>query len=243
MLLRRVIQHVSAQNWTTVAIDFAIVVIGVFIGIQVSNWNSRAAESRLTERQLEALTEELVENRSRLTQFQDLLLERVEAVNEIRSSLQRFPAAVELPELDKMLLLAVSVPEYRPELIAFQELGASGGLRKLAGTKLRAQISAWESGVRRIARLDRDALSHRDGMILPYMLSAVSIGSMASANPKTLELGLAPSQFRTEPGELAVNREFDNALSMRFIILTEELGASDQLREQTDRLIRKLQDR
>lgn len=39
MLLRRVIDHVKAQNWVAVAIDFVIVVVGVFIGIQVANWN------------------------------------------------------------------------------------------------------------------------------------------------------------------------------------------------------------
>lgn len=39
MLLRRIIEHVKAQNWTAIAIDFVIVVVGVFIGIQVSNWN------------------------------------------------------------------------------------------------------------------------------------------------------------------------------------------------------------
>lgn len=40
MFLRRITQHVSQQNWTAVAIDFVIVVVGVFIGIQVSNWSA-----------------------------------------------------------------------------------------------------------------------------------------------------------------------------------------------------------
>jgi hypothetical protein len=40
MILRRVIEHVKAQNWFAVAIDFVIVVVGVVIGIQVSNWNA-----------------------------------------------------------------------------------------------------------------------------------------------------------------------------------------------------------
>ncbi len=39
MLLRRVIEHVKTQNWTAVALDFVIVVVGVFIGIQAANWN------------------------------------------------------------------------------------------------------------------------------------------------------------------------------------------------------------
>ena len=39
MLLRRISKHVKQQNWFAVGIDFVIVVIGVFIGIQVANWN------------------------------------------------------------------------------------------------------------------------------------------------------------------------------------------------------------
>jgi hypothetical protein len=39
MILRRVIQHVRKQEWTAIAIDFVIVVFGVFMGIQVANWN------------------------------------------------------------------------------------------------------------------------------------------------------------------------------------------------------------
>lgn len=54
MLLRRVIEHVKTQNWTAVCLDFLIVVVGVFIGIQVANWNAerlnRQEESVLIER-------------------------------------------------------------------------------------------------------------------------------------------------------------------------------------------------
>jgi hypothetical protein len=47
MLLRRVIEHVRKQEWTAIGIDFVIVVVGVFVGIQVANWNeARADEAR-----------------------------------------------------------------------------------------------------------------------------------------------------------------------------------------------------
>jgi hypothetical protein len=39
MLLRRVTLHVRDQNWTAVVIDFVIVVVGVFVGLQVQDWN------------------------------------------------------------------------------------------------------------------------------------------------------------------------------------------------------------
>jgi hypothetical protein len=40
MILRRVIEHFRKQQWTAITFDFVIVVLGVFVGIQVSNWNA-----------------------------------------------------------------------------------------------------------------------------------------------------------------------------------------------------------
>jgi hypothetical protein len=48
MILRRVIGHFRKQEWTAIALDFVIVVLGVFVGIQVSNWNA-ARELRASE--------------------------------------------------------------------------------------------------------------------------------------------------------------------------------------------------
>jgi hypothetical protein len=39
MLLRRVMRHVKAQDWFAVGVDFFIVVLGVFVGLQVQDWN------------------------------------------------------------------------------------------------------------------------------------------------------------------------------------------------------------
>ncbi len=39
MILRRVIKHFRNQEWTAIFLDFIIVVVGVFVGLQVANWN------------------------------------------------------------------------------------------------------------------------------------------------------------------------------------------------------------
>jgi len=39
MILRRLTANLRVQNWTAIAIEFLIVVVGVFVGIQASNWN------------------------------------------------------------------------------------------------------------------------------------------------------------------------------------------------------------
>ena len=59
MILRRVIEHVRKQEWTAIWIDLAIVVVGVFIGIQVSNWNAERSERVLEARYLGSLAEDI----------------------------------------------------------------------------------------------------------------------------------------------------------------------------------------
>jgi hypothetical protein len=43
MILRRLTRHVCERNWTAVALDFLIVMVGVFVCLQVANWNGRIA--------------------------------------------------------------------------------------------------------------------------------------------------------------------------------------------------------
>ena len=39
MILKRLRNEAGRQNWFGVVVDLAILVLGVFLGIQVSNWN------------------------------------------------------------------------------------------------------------------------------------------------------------------------------------------------------------
>jgi len=50
MIARRVIQQIKQQHWTGVFIELLIVVLGVFIGLQVDNWN-QARQDRALEKQ------------------------------------------------------------------------------------------------------------------------------------------------------------------------------------------------
>ena len=41
MILRRFSHALRNQNWTEIAIEFVLLVLGVFLGIQVANWNAK----------------------------------------------------------------------------------------------------------------------------------------------------------------------------------------------------------
>lgn len=59
MIFKRLYANLRAQNWVAIGIEFAIVVAGVFVGTQVSNWNQARLEKAATERMLDQLVPEL----------------------------------------------------------------------------------------------------------------------------------------------------------------------------------------
>ncbi|MBT8473784.1 MAG: hypothetical protein HKN14_11635 [Marinicaulis sp.] len=62
MLLRRITEHVKAQNWFAVILDFFIVVAGILIAFQVNAWSDRRADKRSLNAALERLHDEIQAN-------------------------------------------------------------------------------------------------------------------------------------------------------------------------------------
>jgi hypothetical protein len=61
MILRRLSQSLKEQNWTAIWIEFVLLVAGVFLGIQVANWNAERERNKQSEEFTERLKADLRE--------------------------------------------------------------------------------------------------------------------------------------------------------------------------------------
>lgn len=59
MVIRRIREHVATHDWFAVAVDVGIVVLGVFLGTQVSNWNANRLDRERADNFRARLIEEL----------------------------------------------------------------------------------------------------------------------------------------------------------------------------------------
>jgi hypothetical protein len=59
MIFKRAVANLRAQNWLAITIELAIVIIGVFVGTQVANWNEQRIEDLETRRLLTQLKPEV----------------------------------------------------------------------------------------------------------------------------------------------------------------------------------------
>ena len=145
MLLRRITEHVKAQNWTAVALDFIIVVVGVFMGIQLGNWNDTRSERFDTAVALERLHEDfdliLGQTERSLTRHEGFIKATARVLNGARTG-----DYVEESLLDDLQRIAdFSVPS--GPSATYAELVASGRLKLIDNEELRRSLKSYDDYV------------------------------------------------------------------------------------------------
>jgi len=145
MILRRVTEHVKAQNWFAVGIDFIIVVVGVFIGIQVANWNGERLDRIEASQVLDRLEEEFQMHLKRTDRSLERHRESLAAAARLIHGIRDARLAEDTLNDDMGLVSGFSTPP--GPSTTFQELVSSGRLRLLAGPDLRAALLGYNDYV------------------------------------------------------------------------------------------------
>lgn len=81
MILRRIVKNVRARDWFTVAIEFLIVVVGIFVGLEVSNWNEERKLAAQERSYLEQIRDEIADNMTAV-EYQSRYVEAVVAAGQ-----------------------------------------------------------------------------------------------------------------------------------------------------------------
>jgi len=91
MILRSLTRHVRDQNWFAVGIDFVIVVVGVFIGIQVANFNAVRIEAAKADSYLQRLHQDVSDDIVMLQQRQALWARQIKLGREALAATELRP--------------------------------------------------------------------------------------------------------------------------------------------------------
>ena len=149
MLLRRVIEHVRKQEWTAIAIDFVIVVVGVFVGIQAANWNEARANEARARGYLERIRADLGAD---LANYEDKIrfwnaVSRYGRTGLAYADTGRSPDRTQWPLL-LAYFQASQVAEFWTRSTTYDELKSAGELNLIANLDLRNALARYytESG-------------------------------------------------------------------------------------------------
>ncbi|HVZ99943.1 MAG TPA: hypothetical protein VG841_06475 [Caulobacterales bacterium] len=249
MLLRRIREHAGKHNWFAVAIDLAIVVLGVFLGMQVTNWN----EARLDHDKGEAYRARIVTDLA--SNVRDL-----EARAGYYRSVKHF-AEETLADLDgekrlsdaQFLIDAYQATQIYPRPVSrftYDEMMAVGALDTIANVDERERISNYYISVETSEVSFKGVMPYRDAArrAIPYRvqqrirtqcaesleiehagLGLLSLPEHCDLGLSAAELGRAAARVRATPGlELDLTRHLAD--------LDQKLIQVERLKQRAERL-------
>jgi hypothetical protein len=142
VFLRRIGAAIRARDWVAVAIEFMIVVLGIFVALQAEDWNQGRRDRQLEQEYISRLIDETVANLAILAQHEQIYEDKVHFIIALPDltlveSLQRDAHAF-LSQLDNSSY--VQIPDLRSE--TYRELESSGRLLLLRDSQLRSAIAS-----------------------------------------------------------------------------------------------------
>jgi hypothetical protein len=147
MLLRRVAEHAKAQNWFAVALDFLIVVIGVFIGIEVANWNQTRQDRQEERRYYGQLLVDLRDDLGTLARAEKLADRHDQAAQKVLDRLGgKISSGVSPGQLATDIHLAGFIYIPHASRGTYDELVSTGNLGLLRNSELKSQIAHYYEG-------------------------------------------------------------------------------------------------
>jgi hypothetical protein len=136
MIGRRFIGHLKNQQWIAFGIELVIVVLGVFIGIQVSNWNQERINSRQAANFAERLKADL---REEDWGYQLLIAYNREVLANADRALRALEATMTMSD-EALLVSAYRATQYKQKLrrrSTYDELISTGTIGLIRDQKLR----------------------------------------------------------------------------------------------------------
>jgi len=248
MLLRRVIEHVKAQQWTAVAIDFVIVVAGVFVGLQVQEWNSARGHRAAEIGHLKSMEEDVAYSIGSLEDMITLLQRQQTA----RIALYEFstnPAATLAPdERDGLVAAALFyLPRLSVRQVTFDALTSSGQLSAIGSLALISTLQSVSSDIALALELQADETEVTYLFSDPLLVGSLDMAGVfrhASLYPGKAPMPWLKGHPQMTPTPAAMKTlPFSNAILYRYFFTDDRIAIAQQILDQHRQIAKLIDER
>lgn len=195
MILRRIAHHLRQQQWTAVLIELVILVLGVFLGFQVTDWANERADRAAEARHLEEIAEDLRADAAVFDQIRASAEKRISGIDYILGETRGvtrpsqlvtpngdsfdMPAGPPVTPADRTTLLgrANLVRSTAGNRTGFEALLGAGGMQKIRDRQISRQLQVYYAQFDELAELTNVLKQVRAaGVALGYPLGLSAFG-------------------------------------------------------------------
>ncbi len=249
MLLRSVSKHVKDQNWFAVGLDFVIVVFGVFIGIQVANWNETRQQQSLSSHYLQRITDDLDANqldvKQRLAYYTQTRAHGLSALNALDSNNEA---------LAKQFIIDIyQASQALPRDIdrsSYDEVNSIGAHVAIPDVEIRNRLAIYFRSVQASVNNLAEIMPYRDSIraIMPYhaqkavrdkcddIVSVDSYFQHTIELPETCEINLTQEQIE-EAIEVILMAGVKRDLTRQIVDLDTKIGSLNVFKDRTELIL------
>lgn len=245
MILRRLVTHLKDQHWTGVFIELLIVVLGVFLGMQVSNWNAERAERSAETGHLQEISEDLRADVAVFGLIRKAALMRIGAVDYLlgESRGTSRPGQLHMPtgenfdipggipirpeNRNSLLTLANLVRVTVGNRTGFEALLGSGGMQTIRDRKISRQIQQYYAQMDDLVSTQNMIRQIRnDGTQIGYPLGLSAFGEMDADKLTAIVRGSPAysSYLRTSREWAAIHLENTEQQRRRALSLLDDIN-------------------
>jgi hypothetical protein len=202
MILRRIAQHLKRQEWTAVGIELLIVILGVIIGFQVTDWAGERASRSAETRHLEEIAEDLRADVAVFDQIRTSAEMRISTIDYILGETRGvtrpsrlvtpngdpfdIPAGPPVAPADRTKLLgrANLIRSTQGNRTGFEALLGAGGMQKIRDRQVSRQLQVYYAQYDDMNNItDVIKQVRAEGVAIGYTLGLSAFGEM---DPDTL---------------------------------------------------------
>ncbi len=143
MILRRIATAFRKQDWFTVLIETLIVVFGVFIGLQVNNWNEARSAARIEGELRSTLERDFVDLEAQLNERVSTFLKHQKNVSDLLEIVRTDNEPSDRKAVIALLDSAWSIPLLPSPPASYLEGASTGKLTTLSDPELRRALSSY----------------------------------------------------------------------------------------------------
>jgi len=238
MIIRKLVEAIRNQNWFTVILEILIVVIGLFIGLQLDDWNQRRIDRADESAYLQELLEDFEANRMALDgttrRLEGILKNMIGLLNQ---SMMEEPDWT-LAQLNDAFRDIHNMPAFIVVVRTYANLTGSGDLQLIRDRELKNDLAQYFAVSDLTVVVQNTHEMELVTTFQPYVIE--NMDYQAVYRPMLDDYPIAPAADEARILEVLNTREFRNTVTQKHVISADVLNQHRQLLAMTDSIIEKL---
>ena len=141
MILRRLTGYLRHKNWFAVILELVVVVVGLFLAFQLDRWYESQRTKSDLQAHLTSLTEDFVENETRLTSAISIGKQEMESAITLRAEIRKDSPDLSVAELNQLISQPTLLPTFNAVDLAYRNLISDGTLADFSSSDLKKELA------------------------------------------------------------------------------------------------------